>query len=95
VPRWKSADSTQVAARHLLSSGLDNCNGLINPTGFIQANVDGSYGVVGRVTLQNPGPVPLPLSSIKVTLTNTIGFRPLFVTADCHGATAVAASCSY
>jgi len=97
LPVEKSAD--QVDARRQLSSVLDNCNGLINPVGFVQANVDGSYGVVGRVTLQNPGPVPLPLSSIKVTLANTIGFRPLFVTADCHGATAVAAfssiTCNY
>lgn len=90
----------KATSRHLLSNnGLDNCYGLIQPNGFIQANVDGSYAAVGRVTLQNPSPVPLPLSSIKVTIANTVAYRPLFVNADCHGATAVPAfssiTCNY
>jgi len=89
--------NTAVTNRRLQSTG--NCNGLITPTGYTQRNVDGSYAVIGQVTLHNPGPVPLSVSSIKVTVGNTIAFRPLFTDADCHGATAVAAfsstTCSY
>lgn len=95
----KRAHGVQAVDRHLLSSALDNCNGLIKPTGFIQANVDASYGIVGRVTLQNPSPVAMTLGIVQVTVANTIAFRPLFITADCHGATAVAAfssvTCNY
>lgn len=82
-----------------LASADDGCASLVTPTSFIQRDADGSHSVIGRVTIANPGPVPLPIKEVKVVVANTIAFRPMIVVAQCGGATAVpafsATTCSY